>query len=320
MQSNSRRLRASVLRSLLLILVFTGSACHAKDDAASTPTAFPSAFLGTWQVTKVYWDQGGIQPWASNENIYNTHKFLGRVFSFTPQRLVTNAPAFSRKDEPCDDPKIITIRTTAIKLISTSIVGRGYHPNGLSPKDFHLPLSNNTPVEVLSLHCKHGVLAEYLGGPRDINEAEYPYKGINGAWLIVLSQKQLALRWHDDVILILERPPENVKPVASFDCAKATTVVEKTICSSAPLAAYDQSVAQTYKFAMEYYKTKKNTTAQIVALKDTQKQWLVQRDTCGSNVACLEKSMGSRINKMDYEVAFYAYKSGNGNPPFPVED
>lgn len=284
--------------TLLLVLSLIGTSCQAENVSAPAPTAFPPALIGTWQVTEVHTDQGDTRP---TDYKYNIHKFLGRVFVFTTKSLMTNAP--EPEDKRCDDPKVIVHRTTAGKVVGTSIASRPFFPVQPTPKDFQLPLSENTPVEVLSLLCKDGLFAKNLGGALDSDV------GINGAWLIVLNVEKLALRWNDETILILNRLQENAKPVASFDCNKASTPVEKTICESVALAAYDQSVSQTYKFVTEYYLTKKNTSPQIAELKKSQKQWLTQRNTCAFDITCLEKSMGDRIEEMDYEIAMYGYNT-----------
>ncbi len=285
------------VRTLLFVLSLVGASCQAKVVSDPAPTALPPTLIGTWQVAEVHTDQGQSQWSLTRDDQYNIHKYLGRVFVLTPQRLTTNAP----EDKRCDEPKIIAHRTTAGKVVGTSIASRPFDPVRPTPKDFQLPLTDNTPVEVLSLLCRDGLYDKNLGGGLD------PGVGVQGAWLIVLNKEKLALRWNDETILILNRLPENTKPVASFDCAKASTNVEKTICGSVPLAAYDQSVSNTYKLAVEYYKTRKNTIAQLDELKKSQKLWLTQRNTCNTDETCLEKSMGDRIVEIDYEVASYAY-------------
>ena len=295
-------------RVLLLVLSLVGATCQANDDSISKPTAFPPSLLGTWQVAEVHVDQDDTRPFVYK---YNIHKFLGRVFVFTPQQLTHNTvPRDSSDKRRCESPEIIVHHTTAGYAVGMSLASRPFYPIRPRPKDFQLPLAESAPVEALSMLCKDGLFYKTMGGCLE------PDCGINGAWLIVLNPKQLALRWHDEVFLILQRIPENAKPVASFDCAKAATVVEKTICGSVALASYDQSVAYTYKHALGYYQfalktynpgMRKQTTAQIVAFKKSQKGLLTKRDACGSDATCLDNAMGERIWDMDREIAFYAY-------------
>lgn len=285
--------------ALLLTLSLAGSACHSKDDPSSAPVALPASLIGRWQVTAVHTDQGGINTSRNAAHKYNIYKFLGRVFDLTPQRLTTNAP----QNKYCDGPKIILHHTTAARVVATSLASRPYNMARPTPKDFQLPLSGNAPVEVLSLMCDDGPYVRNLGG--DLN----PNVGIDGAWMIVLNTQQIALRWSDETILILNRLAENAKPVASFNCAKAASTVDKTICGSIPLAAYDQSVVQTYKLALEYFKTRKLSAARLAEFKESQRLWRTQRDACDADKKCLEKFMGDRIEEINFQVASLADSS-----------
>ena len=150
-----------------------------------------------------------------------------------------------------------------------------------------MPLADNALVDVLSVSCKgSGLFGGGLGHE------------IAGAWIVVLDKDQLAIRWYGETILLLRRLPDNAKPTPSFDCNKAATVVEKTICGSVALAAFDQSVAQSYKLVGNFFKEVEHTEA-LAPLKATQKQWLTQRNTCGADVRCLEKSMKDRLDAIE---------------------
>ncbi|MCK7580810.1 MAG: hypothetical protein MZV65_37765 [Chromatiales bacterium] len=85
-----------------------------------------------------------------------------------------------------------------------------------------------------------------------------------------------ALRWHEGVFLILKRLPKDAQPRASFDCARAATETERAICGSVSLAAFDASVAGSYKHALDYYdyalrtydpRIKPQTVKQLAALQ-----------------------------------------------------
>ena len=285
--------------ALLLVLSLTTAACQAENKLQPKPTALTAALMGTWQVTQVHTDQGESHWSRTREDKYNIHKYLGRVFTINPQALTTNAP----EDKRCDEPRAITHRTTAGKLFATSIASRPFDSVRPTAKDFQLPLSDGATVEVISLQCKEGPYAKGLGGGLE------PNTGIDGVWLMALSTEQLALRWHDETILILRPLTEGTKPVASFNCAKASTVAEKAICGSVALALYDQSVGNTYKQAIEYYQSRNSATEQLTELKKTQTQWLAQRDNCKADSACLEKAMGDRVVEIEDGIAAYAYEN-----------
>ncbi|MEB4589780.1 lysozyme inhibitor LprI family protein, partial [Candidatus Thiothrix sp. Deng01] len=62
---------------------------------------------------------------------------------------------------------------------------------------------------------------------------------------------------------------------ASFDCAKATTKVEKAICADDGLSSLDDEMAAAYKLAL-----KKGNASKI---KSAQKDWLQERNSCASD-------------------------------------
>lgn len=302
MHAKLQRPRPPGLWVLLLVLLFTTSACQAKD---ATPSDFPATLLGTWQVSEVLLNPS--DPLEKKRLYkYNIHKYLGRVFTFTPQRLTGG--------NICEAPKIVVHRTTAFKAVSQNLCSwKADLETRSTPKDFGLPLANDTPVEVLSPLCQDGLYAKTMGG---CHYGEPPPDEIKGAWFIVLNPQRLALRWHDEVFLILQRLPANAQPLASFDCAQAATLTEKAICSSVALASYDVSVAETYKHALAYYqfalktydaRIRQQTIDQLAAFKQSQKTWLKKRDACGADPDCLEKALSKRIGDMEYEINFYAY-------------
>ena len=287
----------TLITGALLTLSLLASACQAKDTTDPTPRALPATLLGTWQVTDVLIDQGDSHWNLTRDDKYNVHEYLGRVFTFTPQRITRNG--FSGK--LCEEPKIIVHHTTLATVIATSMSSRPLGPPP-TPKDFRLPLADDAPIDLLSLQCGEGD-PRYAGTLGNIEGT-----GIRGAWLTVLSKDRWMLRWEDETFLILKRLSGHETPVASFGCAKAATHVEKTLCGSVALAAYDQSVTQTYRQALAYYQTKPDTKDVIADLKKSQKQWLQKRNTCGSDAACLEQSMSDRLGVIEYDMGTYTYE------------
>lgn len=86
--------------------------------------------------------------------------------------------------------------------------------------------------------------------------------------------------------------PKEAKP--SFDCAKATTKVEKIICedSSGELQNLDRQISQSYQDT----KAKLDKNAKK-ALLDSQKSWLKTRERCESKER-LKESLQSRIKEL----------------------
>ncbi len=92
-------------------------------------------------------------------------------------------------------------------------------------------------------------------------------------------------------------------PKASFDCAKATTIIEKSICSDAELATLDAELARLYKVRLA-----SADAALKSRLKAEQRGWQRTRDEecAATGSACLKRLYTSRIDEL---------KAGDGVDP-----
>ncbi len=77
----------------------------------------------------------------------------------------------------------------------------------------------------------------------------------------------------------------------SFDCSKATTKIEKMICSEEDLSVQDSRLADLYKEVMGIVKDKE-------VLKKDQRGWLRERNACEAK-ACVEESYKKRIRQLE---------------------
>ncbi len=85
---------------------------------------------------------------------------------------------------------------------------------------------------------------------------------------------------------------------ASFDCAKASTFVEKEICNNKRLSTLDEVLADNYKYML----AANIGEGAVKDLRQTQKQWLKQRNSCKTS-ECIENAYLARINAVcDYPV------------------
>lgn len=71
---------------------------------------------------------------------------------------------------------------------------------------------------------------------------------------------------------------------ASFDCTKAATVVEKTVCATPRLSSLDDELATTWK-----------AMPKRDALRDAQREWMKRRDECEDSEDCIEGQYLMRI-------------------------
>lgn len=83
---------------------------------------------------------------------------------------------------------------------------------------------------------------------------------------------------------------------AGFDCAKASSWAEKTICADPQLSDLDELLAASYKKALA-------GSSEAVSLKTAQKHWLGSvRDVC-QNKECLKAAYTSRLAELNSAVA-----------------
>ncbi|WP_084402476.1 lysozyme inhibitor LprI family protein [Cupriavidus sp. amp6] len=78
--------------------------------------------------------------------------------------------------------------------------------------------------------------------------------------------------------------------VASFDCTKASSKIEKLVCSAPETGDADRRLASSYRTALA-----KSTDA--ATLKQQQRDWLKERNAC-EDAACLLKVTDSRIQAL----------------------
>ena len=91
---------------------------------------------------------------------------------------------------------------------------------------------------------------------------------------------------------------------ASIDCAKASSFVEKAICSDKRLSSMDDQLARLYKAA-------RAAATNASALETEQKSWLSSRDRC-TNTACLKKTYADRIAALSGPSTAPAFGSFTG--------
>lgn len=268
------------------------SSCHSEISHDENLVSLME-MQGNWQVTDVLTDTKQFQK-QGLEVKYLLPLYLGRIFTISDSAIVIN----STVQEACLTPKLIENRTDTTKLFSKSFDTRFPEKTKVTAQDMGLLLKDNTEISAFYLSCNGAMLSKYKGlKVLDDNS--------NAIWLIRLDQLRYAISWHDETLLVLERVKDDAKPVASFDCAKATTTVEKTICGNVGLAAYDKSLSQSYKQVLDYYLLHNKIEAN--KLKQSQVQWLMQRNKCGNKLHCLETQMEERIDNLIYGLADYMY-------------
>lgn len=80
---------------------------------------------------------------------------------------------------------------------------------------------------------------------------------------------------------------------ASFDCAKATSDVEHSICNNPDLSSLDGQLSENYQAAMASL-----PGDQADALRTEQRSWLKQRDACNGQESCLSDLFSQRATQL----------------------
>lgn len=83
---------------------------------------------------------------------------------------------------------------------------------------------------------------------------------------------------------------------AGFDCSKAKSPSEKTICGTTSLANLDEILVLSFNKALE-------ASADAKALKTAQLAWLKAREACASKVDCITEAYTTRISELVHLVA-----------------
>ncbi|WP_244889082.1 lysozyme inhibitor LprI family protein [Serratia surfactantfaciens] len=270
METIAKEFATMKLSAFLISSVFFSLTACAAEKNVNTPTS--STIDGLWQVTQVNIDNETTRTLSYQ---LNDPRLLGRVINISTKSIENNLP----EKDVCTAPTLSIERSTLNQFIGKSMGG----DKSISAKNYALKENGQAEVSIFKIACHSGSF-----GPSD-NGA--------GSSFAALNPKKMLVNWYDGSLLQLERLPKDPKPAASFDCAKSTSVVEKTICSDFNLSAYDKSVSQAWLLAKKQA-TDVGDKKLAASLNSTQRSWLLQRDKCRDDKDCLADTMQKRIDAL----------------------
>ena len=107
--------------------------------------------------------------------------------------------------------------------------------------------------------------------------------------------------------------PLGAQAAPSFDCKRASTIVEKEICGVPELGDLDRDVAAAFTQAIAAL-----SSADADALRADQRAWLKDRDNCGDLIhgdppimadvyVCLKDQMSARVTRLKAILARKQY-------------
>lgn len=234
---------------------------------------------GRWEVVSVHLNADA--EWTPSYG-WDDPRLVGRLFVFGRDKIWTDAP----EDQSCNE---ISSRTSQIglrDLISGSMSGFGNPEKRPTEKNYKLDLPGSKSVDVVRIFCG---AQPWQGGLGRTDEA-------SGAWVLSLGNGQLLLRWYGETILVLMRVPDDAKPHASFDCAKARSETEREICGSYELSAFDRSVGASFSQLVKERKSNGGAVGDVIS---KQRLWLAKRNLCGKDAACILKEMREQLIKLE---------------------
>jgi len=94
---------------------------------------------------------------------------------------------------------------------------------------------------------------------------------------------------------------------ANFDCGKATSKVEKIICSDGELSKLDESLNKAYLEALQRPDIKDRTI-------ESQRRWLKNERNVCQNAECIKKAYKARIKELEFLSSYVTVYSWNGDP------
>lgn len=97
-------------------------------------------------------------------------------------------------------------------------------------------------------------------------------------------------------LLIFCVPAANAGPVSpSFECRKAVTPSEKSICNSKVLSELDQTLARRWRGIFSAFSGRDLKGI----MRQEQLDWVKERNACGENSVCLKKVYEDRLKHLD---------------------
>lgn len=264
--------------TLYILLLITGA-------ASAAPSAIPEELLGQWEVREVHLDTSSGRTFHYG---WNSPLLQWRIISFEKSHISNNTP---EKSIPCNAPRAEVEFKNVSKMLN-ALLGYGKHADQSAAEHYKLDIPKNLNAKFIKINCSDGAWNGAISAAKNTSE-----RFSNGAWLFLLKEDEIALRWYDQTILILKKIHPNTKPTPSFPCEKARLNAEIAICKSHELAGLDKSVAAAYNTLLNFMKNE--IPNDVSRVRHEQNKWLKTRNSCGADTSCLSKSMEQRVNEMD---------------------
>ncbi|ELY2856428.1 lysozyme inhibitor LprI family protein [Cronobacter dublinensis] len=256
---------------LLILISLTLSPLFAQGGIASSDEA---SVMGQWGVVSVR-----VDNLASTNNgvVADDPHYVGRKVSFSNDKIGGNLDA----SVTCAQPDYLVQNSIKLSELIKQTSAKRYTKQEIpAPEDFKLKEQTVTPVLIKCQSGKFNPASDKIGG-----------------WVTKIDADTLLTYWYENSYLLMKRvnPVDKVSP--SFSCKVNLNSTEKAICSDDELASWDNSVTQAYKTVVwQKKKITPDDTAALNKIKNDQGVWIKERNKCGSDKECIEKSIKERID------------------------
>jgi uncharacterized protein YecT (DUF1311 family) len=267
-------LRSASMALFLAVLCGTSLALCQPSLEQDESSKILSKISGKWVVSSVAVFYGPSSP----PNVINDDpNLMGRYETISPSRIIK----FDSEKNVCDHPSVTVKKKAAGVQNSENLSFQDFVPSA--------QFSNRDKVGVYLLKC-----TGY--SPISGKLTAFTYSGDD---MVLLSDGRLMDIYQENIVVFLSRADPNAKPNPSFDCGKAGTPAEVTICKSIELSSYDRAIAKTYKDTMNDIESEKKGNSvlaegdkdELVALRGLQEAELQNRNKCGDDSKCLLEAL-----------------------------
>lgn len=236
-------------------------------------------YAGQWQVRRVLLNEERM-----DRLLYQVDdpRLVGRTVSIEPVHIESDLPEASTCTQPVLEPHLQPLNV----LLTDTLVST--RPGQDLARAFGLSLPGTQEVKVAWTACTTGRFGPSLKGMPASRQTKS-----GRTWVALAAPNQLLLRWYGDTVLVLEPVPSEQQPRPSFACDRARLPAEQAICASPRLASYDLSVFEAWKWLVQ---TCEGEASCLNEARRTQRQWMLTRNRCGGDEACLRRAMKSRLD------------------------
>jgi|GEM_PF-3219980 len=264
------------VRLVAVAVSLLSAAAQPAPPAATDPNL--AAMYGDWVVRHVAVEEADGPHAAFHPD---TPVLKDRVLTVSGDLAV-----FNGGDNDCPGVTVETRKAFGLgRWIGQRFPSRSNNGKTIAPElhEFGLDIPEQMVIPLI-LHCTNG---SSKGAKAD---------AWNDAVFLSLNDGRMLMSYNGVAVFLLQRVTDTMSLKPSFDCAKAYSATEHSICNSKALSGYDRSVAEAFHQLISLRPDVKD------AAKQEQISFLKKRDACGDAMSCISEVMSDRVSELMQEV------------------